>query len=128
MRSDWVIRYLGESLLEPGEDSTKNYMQNFVRIMVNQPEEQEKAQEEIDRVVGRDRMPTADDIPHLPYVQAIVREVNAENPTREQKINLIVLKGHPFQTICTPRSAAQGDRRCCGTFSVDLELKHDTLV
>ncbi|KAG9051644.1 hypothetical protein FS837_000031 [Tulasnella sp. UAMH 9824] len=80
-----MIMYLGESLLEPGEDSTKNYMQNFVRIMVDHPQEQEKAQEEIDRVVGHDRIPTADDIPHLPYVQAILREVNAENPTGEQK-------------------------------------------
>ncbi|KIO16333.1 hypothetical protein M407DRAFT_86131, partial [Tulasnella calospora MUT 4182] len=70
-----MIMYLGESLLEPGEDSTKNYMHNFLRIMVNHKAEQEKAQEEIDRVVGRDRMPSADDIANLPYVQAIVREV-----------------------------------------------------
>ena len=80
MCSNWVIRYLGESLLEPGEDSTKNYMHNFLRIMVNHQAEQEKAQEEIDRVVGRDRMPSADDIANLPYVQAIVREVNMVNP------------------------------------------------
>ncbi|KIO23878.1 hypothetical protein M407DRAFT_15500 [Tulasnella calospora MUT 4182] len=64
-----------ETLLKPGEDSTKNYMHNFLRIMVNHQAEQEKAQEEIDRVVGRDRMPSADDIANLPYVQAIVREV-----------------------------------------------------
>ncbi|KAG8898386.1 hypothetical protein FRC00_002876 [Tulasnella sp. 408] len=85
-----MIMYLGESLLEPGEDSTKNYMHNFVRVMVNHPEEQKKAQEEIDRVVGRDRMPTADDIPHLPYVQAIVREVCR---TRPQKMLRYVPRG-----------------------------------
>ncbi|KAG8898385.1 hypothetical protein FRC00_002875 [Tulasnella sp. 408] len=70
-----MIMYLGGSLLEPGEDSTKSYTQNFIRIMVNHPAEQDRAREEIDRVVGRDRMPTADDIPYLPYVHAIVREV-----------------------------------------------------
>ncbi|KAG8916971.1 hypothetical protein FRC01_002750, partial [Tulasnella sp. 417] len=68
-------RYLGGSLLEPGEDSTKNYMHNFVRIMVNHEAEQEKARDEIERLVGRDRMPTADDLPYLPYVRAIVQEV-----------------------------------------------------
>lgn len=32
-------------------------------------------QEEIDRVVGRDRLPTLDDLPKLPYVCAFVHEV-----------------------------------------------------
>ena len=39
------------------------------------PEFQRKAQEEIGRVVGRDRMPTASDRKNLPYVEAVLKEV-----------------------------------------------------
>jgi len=39
------------------------------------PEAQRKAQEEIDRVIGRDRLPTFEDRDSLPYTVAIYREV-----------------------------------------------------
>ncbi|KAJ6598661.1 cytochrome P450 [Mycena sp. CBHHK59/15] len=38
------------------------------------PECQKRAQEEIDRVVGRDRLPTFKDYDNLPYVKAFVKE------------------------------------------------------
>lgn len=43
--------------------------------MILHPEAQKKAQEEIDRVVGRDRLPSFRDYEHLPYVRAMVKEV-----------------------------------------------------
>ena len=39
------------------------------------PDVLRKAQEEIDAVVGRDRMPTFADTPRLPYIRAMVKEV-----------------------------------------------------
>jgi len=39
------------------------------------PEVQRRAQDELDRVVGRARLPTFSDMKHLPYIQAIVKEV-----------------------------------------------------
>ncbi|KAJ6529272.1 cytochrome P450 [Mycena capillaripes] len=39
------------------------------------PEVQKNAQEELDRVVGRDRLPTFEDRPNLPYLNAVVLEV-----------------------------------------------------
>jgi len=39
------------------------------------PAVQRRAQEEIDRVVGRSRLPSFADMKHLPYIQAIVNEV-----------------------------------------------------
>lgn len=47
----------------------------FFLAMTVYPEVQRKAQEEIDRVVGRDRLPTMADRQNLPYVEAVVREV-----------------------------------------------------
>jgi cytochrome P450 len=43
--------------------------------MVLHPEAQRQAQEEIDQVVGRDRLPTFQDYEGLPYVRALVKEV-----------------------------------------------------
>lgn len=42
--------------------------------MLHHPEVVRKAQEEIDRVIGSDRLPTFADRPHLPYIDAIWKE------------------------------------------------------
>ena len=44
------------------------------------PEVQRKAQEELDRVVGSNRLPTLSDRDNLPYVDAILKEVMRCNP------------------------------------------------
>ena len=38
------------------------------------PDVQKKAQAELDLVVGPDRLPTRDDMPNLPYINAVVKE------------------------------------------------------
>lgn len=44
------------------------------------PEAQRKAQAEIDKVIGGDRLPKLTDQPSLPYVDALVKEVFRWNP------------------------------------------------
>jgi len=51
----------------------------FLMMMVNQGA-QEKAQAEIDAVVGKGRLPTMDDRPLLPYLDAIFRETVRYGP------------------------------------------------
>jgi hypothetical protein len=53
---------------------TTNTLLVFFLAMVLNPEVQAKAQAEIDRVVGKDRLPNFDDRPALPYLEAILRE------------------------------------------------------
>jgi cytochrome P450 len=48
--------------------------------MAVNPGVQEKAQREIDRVVGRNRLPNFSDRPTMPYVEAIYREVLRSRP------------------------------------------------
>jgi len=43
--------------------------------MILYPEVKRKAQEELDRIVGRERPPTIDDLGSLPYNEALVKEV-----------------------------------------------------
>lgn len=49
-------------------------MQTFFLAMLVYPEVKHKAQEEIDRVVGTDRLPTLEDRENLPYIDAVVNE------------------------------------------------------
>ena len=46
----------------------------FMLGMAAHPEVQQKCQEELDRVIGRSRMPTLEDRDNLPYICATLRE------------------------------------------------------
>jgi len=55
-------------------------LQFFILFMIEHPDVQAKAREEIDRVVGSDRLPILDDMPNLPYVTAIIQEIHRTRP------------------------------------------------
>jgi len=50
-------------------------MTRFLLAMIAHPEKQMKCQEELERVIGRSRMPTLADKNSLPYTRATVREL-----------------------------------------------------
>jgi len=52
----------------------------FMLAMTLYPEVQARAQEEIDRVVGHDRLPDFGDRDNLPYVEAILMETLRWHP------------------------------------------------
>ena len=54
---------------------TVSALGSFFLAMLLYPDIQRKAQAEVDRVVGRDRLPEFSDEPSLPYVTALVKEV-----------------------------------------------------
>ncbi|KAF9058825.1 cytochrome P450 [Rhodocollybia butyracea] len=58
-----------------GFETTANMIAWLLHAMTIHPDVQRKAQEEIDRVVGRVRTPTFGDMEHLPYIRAVVKEV-----------------------------------------------------
>ena len=61
---------------------------SFFLAMAMYPSVQRKAQAEIDRVIGEDRLPTLRDRERLPYVDAIVQEVFRWNPVTPQGASL----------------------------------------
>ena len=50
-------------------------LSSFILAILTHPEVQTKAQEEIDRVIGRGRLPDLSDRTELPYINAILNEV-----------------------------------------------------
>ncbi|KDR76700.1 hypothetical protein GALMADRAFT_139595 [Galerina marginata CBS 339.88] len=64
-----------------GVETTASIMQWFSALIPAYPEIQAKAHEELDRVVGRDRLPTVEDEKNMPYIHAIIKEVErCHNP------------------------------------------------
>ena len=55
-------------------------MQFFYYAMRLYPEAQAKAQQELDKVVGQDRLPELADQPSLPYINALCKELLRWNP------------------------------------------------
>lgn len=48
---------------------------SFFALMMHNPDIQQRAQDEIDEVIGRDRLPSLEDRGRLPYVEAVISEV-----------------------------------------------------
>ncbi|KAL4767710.1 cytochrome P450 [Aspergillus nidulans var. acristatus] len=66
--------YVLGTLYGGGSGTTANAMQSFVLAMVLHPEWQRRVQREVDSVVG-ERVPGFEDMPRLPLVRAVVKEV-----------------------------------------------------
>lgn len=60
---------------EASTQQTLAVMESFILAMVRNPEAFKKAQDEIDRVIGSDRLPTIDDRSSLPYLECVLKEV-----------------------------------------------------
>ncbi|KAJ3769540.1 cytochrome P450 [Lentinula raphanica] len=63
-----------------GTESFVSSLSSFMLAMTLWPEVQEKARQELDRVVGLERLPDFSDRGTLPYIDAIVKEVLRWNP------------------------------------------------
>ncbi|TGZ81033.1 cytochrome P450 [Ascodesmis nigricans] len=86
--NEWEIANAAGSLFNAGSDTSSATLQTFILAMTVFPEVAAKAQEEIDRVVGHDRVPTWEDRQNLPYCRAILKETLRWRP-------VAVLGGNP---------------------------------
>ncbi|KAJ3547603.1 hypothetical protein NM688_g5386 [Phlebia brevispora] len=74
------IKWSAASLTLGGADTSVSAVYSFFLAMTLYPDVQRKAQEEIDKVIGTDRLPTSADRDALPYIDALVTEVLRWNP------------------------------------------------
>ncbi|KAF8553325.1 cytochrome P450 [Imleria badia] len=69
----------GTAFLAASETSNSVLMTFFLMMVMN-PAVQERAQAQIDAILGQDRLPTIDDRPSLPFIDAIFRETLRYSP------------------------------------------------
>ncbi|KAF8553813.1 cytochrome P450 [Imleria badia] len=89
-----ALKHTSATALFVGFETTRITIMAFTLAMVENPHVWKRAQEEIDAVVGMDRLPEFDDRPSLPYIDAIMREV---------------LRWRPVLPLGTPHAATQSD-------------------
>ncbi|XP_038073307.1 cytochrome P450 2J6-like [Patiria miniata] len=69
------MQYTLGDLFGAGTETTSTTLLWALHFMVGYPEIQTRVQKDIDRVVGRNRLPRLSDKPELPYVEAVISEV-----------------------------------------------------
>lgn len=80
---DLAAAYTCGGLIEAGSETTGTTLNNFVLAMVLFPEVQKRAQQELDRVVGSERLPRWEDEENLPYVRSLIKEVLRWRPVNK---------------------------------------------
>ena len=78
--SDLQGTYVMGGLYSAAASTTASLAMSWILLMVLNPQSQAKLQEELDRVVGPDRIPVFEDLPLLPLVRAVVKEVARIRP------------------------------------------------
>nr|BAK09499.1 cytochrome P450 [Postia placenta] len=71
---DKFLAYTAASVLEAGSDSSSTVMFSFILFMLSNPDALQRAREEMDRVIGPDRMPGWEDEDRLPWLVACIKE------------------------------------------------------
>lgn len=90
--SEETVHGLIWNMLTAGADTTAVVIEWAMAEMIKCPTVQEKAQQELDSVVGSERLMTESDIPKLPYLQGVVKEA---------------LRLHPSTPIMLPHKASE---------------------
>lgn len=93
------------SLLEAGSDTTASILYGFIQALLLWPDVQKKAQEEIDRVVGYDRMPTIDDYAEMSYIRCCIKESLRWMPTVSLGVPHAVVQDDVYNGYVIPKGA-----------------------
>ncbi|KAL4939604.1 hypothetical protein BDV06DRAFT_230926 [Aspergillus oleicola] len=74
------LAWVSGGLVEAGFETTAGTLNSLVLYLAATPQVQDRAQEELMRVVGPNRLPNFEDTCNLPYIRACVKEVLRMNP------------------------------------------------
>nr|GEV62605.1 cytochrome P450 93A3-like [Tanacetum cinerariifolium] len=75
------IKALIQDLFVAATDTSSRTLEWIIAEFINHPNIMKKAREEINQVVGKNRLVQESDIPNLPYLQAIVKETFRLHPS-----------------------------------------------
>jgi cytochrome P450 len=89
-------------MFEAGSGTTSAAMMSFMLAMVLHPEWFQKLQEEVDQVCGTERLPYLDDVPQLPTVRAVVKEVLRWRPVTAGGLPHMCVKDDVYEGLFIP--------------------------
>ena len=74
------LNFLSGISVEGGSETTSTMILAFIHAMIKYPKVQQRAQQEIDSVMGDERSPLWSDFPALPYINMVVKETMRWRP------------------------------------------------
>lgn len=100
-----VVKWAAAAIYGGGADSTVSVAYSFFLAMLLYPDVQKRAQDELDRVVGTDRLPTYEDRENLPYVNALVKEALRWNAVLPMGVPHVMSEDEIFRGYLIPKGA-----------------------
>ncbi|KAI3615363.1 cytochrome p450 [Moniliophthora roreri] len=102
---DTESSWLAAMIYLAGYETTSSSLGWLILALLCFPEAQRKAQEELDNVVGRARLPTLDDMENLPYMRAVVKEALRWRPTTPLSVFHASLEDDVYEGYFIPKNS-----------------------
>jgi cytochrome P450 len=103
--TDTQLSYVIGNTYEAGADTTTMTLQVFTLACVLHQDKVKILQDEIDRVVGRDRLPTFEDTAQMPYLLAFIKEVHRWRPVLPGGVPHAVTEDDEYMGYHIPKGA-----------------------
>ncbi|KAI9442995.1 cytochrome P450 [Lactarius indigo] len=100
------MAFLAGSMHSAGSGTIVSVLNWWAVAMVAFPEAQRRAQAQLDAVVGRGRLPTFADSPHLPYIHAIVKEILRWRPAAPLGVPHVTTSEDWYEGMYIPKGTA----------------------
>ncbi|KIJ26413.1 hypothetical protein M422DRAFT_784422 [Sphaerobolus stellatus SS14] len=100
---DNLLLWASASLFGGGADTTVAAISSFFLAMALHPEIQRQGQKEIDDVLHGKRLPKVEDMPSLPFVRNIMREVLRWNPVAPLGVPHLLTQDEMYRNYKTPK-------------------------
>ncbi|KAK8962644.1 Flavonoid 3'-monooxygenase [Platanthera guangdongensis] len=103
--TDADIKPLLQNMFAAGTDTSSNTTEFAIAELIRHPEIMARAQQELDRVVGRRRLVRESDLPNLPFLQAVVKETFRHHPAAPLSLPRTVDEDYEVDGYVIPKGA-----------------------
>lgn len=97
--------YQAGGLVEAGSETTSAFLNTILLFLTLNPDVVRKAQEELDMVVGAERLPTWEDEVKLPYIRAIIKETLRMRPPNKVGMHHAITEDDWYEGMFIPKGS-----------------------